>query len=134
MNNFTLDLKQESLVNTAAGAKIRTFRREQSKFFVEFDQWMKNANVGVVTAFAQSESNGWITLTLCYFENVDPDKVSVDPSLDVLSKACSAVDDALYLVDAIAKRLDLIGRPKPNSLPDLAPREADVDSNPQHPG
>lgn len=131
MNNFTLDIKQEALVNTGTGAKIRTFRREQSKFFIEFDQWMKNANVGVVTAFAQSESNGWITLTLCYYERQDPDIISVDPSLEVLSKACIAINDALYLVDAIAKRLDLL---PPKTLPDLAPREADVDSNPQYPG
>lgn len=114
-SNFVADLKQDALFDLGA-LKVKTFRREQSKFFQEFNEWMKNANVGEVKAFAQSESNGWITLTMCYAEHRNAEQVALHPVYQLLDKTASAVNDALILIDEIAGRLKLYPQDPPKNL------------------
>ena len=68
-SNFTLPQKLEADVSYPSGQKIKTFRREYSTFFKEFEDWWRKANIGQITAMTQSENAaGWITLTVAYFE------------------------------------------------------------------
>lgn len=77
LTNFTLPVLQDAKLDLRSGAKIKTYRREQAKFFSDFPAWWEKANIGVVTAMAQTESNGWITLTMCYYENAKPEPTPI---------------------------------------------------------
>lgn len=59
---------QDALADSGYGVKIKTFRREAHMFFLELDKFLKSIRAVNITAMSQSESLGWITLTIAYHE------------------------------------------------------------------
>lgn len=88
---------QETEFALDSGLKIRTFRKDPSKFFIEMESWMKGLKVGQIENMAiTGDGAGYITLVIAYRET------------PALIKERLLQYDTLALVSELAKTVDAI--------------------------
>ena len=65
--NFTLDKPQFAEFLTKGGVKVTSFRATAGSEFAEkMEKYFRDNKIGQVFCMSQSESNGYITLTIAY--------------------------------------------------------------------
>lgn len=60
---------QETSFTIASGIKIRSFRRDPSKFFLEMERWMEGLKIGRIEKMTVTgDGAGYLTLVIAYHE------------------------------------------------------------------
>lgn len=89
---------QETQFALKSGLKVRTFRRDPSKFFIEMERWMENLNVGSIEKMAiTGDGAGYLTLVIAYrdAEEVTKDRALLYDTVSLLRDTAEIVERLL---------------------------------------